>query len=233
MKVVISGFVNTMQKPQRTAGYAYLPFHIFLIPLFLEMLDQYLPKGLGQTYQYIVYYGLGLAFSLIVMWKYLRTSYDVLADNIIKNIVAFIFAYIIYDLLDYLADALLFIILGDAVITANNTALSSIAGESSNVALGLLWFIAPIIEEILFRGVIFGSLQPKNRTLAYVVSITVFALYSVWEYAVALNDWSMLIYMIEFVPLGYALTWLYEKTNCIWIPIFLHMLINVVMTSLG
>lgn len=233
MKVVITGFVNTMQKTQRNAGYAYLPFHIFLIPLFLEMLDRYLPKGIGQTTQYIVYYGLGLLFCFIVMWKYLRSAYDVLADNVIKNIVTFIFAYIIYDLLDYIADALLLVILGDAVIKSNNDAIMSIASIDSKAALGLMWFIAPIIEEILFRGVLFGSLQPKNRTMAYVVSIAVYALYSIWQYAVALNDWRMLIYMIECIPLGYALNWLYEKTNCIWMPIFLHMLINIVVTSMG
>ena len=33
------------------------------------------------------------------------------------------------------------------------------------------------------------------------------------------------------IPAGYALAWLYDKTNCIWMPIFLHMLINALASA--
>jgi len=39
-------------------------------------------------------------------------------------------------------------------------------------------------------------------------------------------DPTVLVYMISFIPLGYVLAWAYEKTNCIWVPILLHILIN-------
>ncbi len=234
MKIVITGFLNTMPKPQRIAGYIYLPFHIIVIPLFLGMLAQYLPGGLDDVTYEIVYYGIGLAFCLICMWKYLRNAYDVLMDNIATNIAAVCFGYVINILLSYLAAGVLFAIVGDKITNPNNNAVINLAGESPRAVIALAVFIAPIVEEILFRGVIFGSLQPKHRRLAFVVSIVLFAFYHVWQHALASMDPTMLWCMISYIPAGYALAWAYEKTNCIWVPIFLHMLINgVFMLLLG
>jgi len=234
MKIVITGFENTMSKPQRIAGYIYLPFHIIVIPLFLAMLAQYLPGGLAETTANIAYYAMGLAFCLIVMWKYLRNAYDVLMDNIATNIAAVCFGYVINILLSYLAAGVLFAILGDKITNPNNTAVINLASESPRAVIALAVFIAPIVEEVLFRGVIFGSLQTKHRRLAFIVSIALFAFYHVWQYALASMDLTMLWYMISYIPAGYALAWAYEKTNSLWVSIFLHMLINgISMLILG
>lgn len=226
MKIVITGFANTMSKPQRIAGYVYLPFHIFVIPLFLGMLAVYLPGGLNDVTLNIILYGVGLAFCLICMWKYLRSAFDTLLDNLAVNISALCFGYVINILLSYLATGVLFAILGDQITNPNNVEVINLASESPRAVMALAVFIAPIVEEILFRGVIFGSLQQKHRRLAFIVSIALFAFYHVWQYALVSNDLTMLWYMISYVPVGYALAWVYEKTNSIWVSIFLHMMIN-------
>lgn len=234
MKVVVTGFVNTMSKPQRIAGLVYFPFHLIVFPLFIGMLATYLPSGLDDITQTTIYYGIGITFCLICMWKYLRRAFDILLDNIVVGLVALVFAFILFFLLTYLADGIMFAILGDNVLNPNNSAIIEAAGKNPNALFGLTVFIAPIVEETLFRGVLFGSLRPKHRMLAYVLSIGLFALYHVWQYALGTGDWMMLIYMLEYIPAGYVLAWLYEKTNCIWLPIFLHMAINLIsMMSLS
>ena len=226
MKIVITGFANTMSKPQRIAGYVYLPFHIVVIPLFLGMLAMYLPGGLNDATLNIILYGTGLAFCLICMWKYLRSAFDTLLDNLAVNISALCFGYVINILLSYLATGVLFAILGDKITNPNNAEVINLASESPRAVIAIAVFIAPIVEEILFRGVIFGSLQQRHRRLAIFVSIALFAFYHVWQYALGSMDVSVLWYMISYIPAGYALAWVYEKTNSIWVPIFLHMLNN-------
>ncbi len=227
MKIVVSGFVNTMPKPQRIAGMVYIPFHLIIFPLFIGMMATYLPTGLTDIAQQTIYYGLGLAFCLVCMWGYLRRAYDILLDNILVSIIAASFALISYFLLTYLAEGLLLTILGDQVSNPNNNAIMDVAGKYPNAIFALTVFIAPLVEETLFRGVLFGSLRPKHRILAYALSIGLFALYHVWQYALGAGDWKMLVYMLEYIPAGYVFAWLYEKTNCIWLPIFLHMGINL------
>ena len=227
MKIVITGFLNTMSKPQRIAGLIYLPFHIIILPLFINMLAEYLPGGLSDTAANAVYYGLGFAFCIICMWKYLRTAFDFLLDNVATNITAMLFGGVSYLLLSYLASGVLFAILGDEQVASNNELISSLADESSRAIVALTVFVAPIVEEVLFRGVVFGTLAPKHRRLAFAASIALFAFYNVWQLALSTMDLKMFLYMVLSIPMGYALAWVYEKTNCLWVPIFLHMLINI------
>ena len=232
MKIVITGFLNTMSKPQRIAGLIYLPFHILILPLFINMLAEYLPGGLSDTAANAVYYGLSFTFCIICMWKYLRIAFDFLLDNVATNITAMLFGGVSYLLLNYLASGVLFAILGDEQVASNNELISSLADESSRAVLALTVFVAPIVEEVLFRGVVFGSLAPKHRRMAFVASIALFAFYNVWQLVLSTMDPKMFVYMIMSIPMGYALAWAYEKTNCLWVPIFLHMLINVLTVGL-
>ena len=172
---------------------------------------------------------MGLIFCLTLMWKYLRSAFDRLCDNKIINAAAFISAYVAYFLLSLIASVVLLAILGDGLLNPNNAAVEELEVQNSGVVMGLSVFIAPLVGEILFRGVLFGSLRRKSRAAAYIVSITVFGLYHVWQYALVSMDWRVLIYMLQYIAPGYALAWLYERTSCIWLPIFMHMAINLVM----
>lgn len=228
MKIVITGFASTMSKPQRMAGYIFLPFHIIILPLFAAMLETYMPGGIDDTTVNLLYYGMGFAFCLIAMWQYLRNAFDVLLDNLATNLAALFFGGISYFLLNYLASGVLFAILGDDLLNSNNEIVLNLTGESSRAAAAIAVFIAPVIEEVLFRGVVFGSLATKHRRLAFFVSIGLFAFYNVWQLAYASMNWTIFAYMILSVPMGYAMAWVYEKTNSIWSPIILHMLINII-----
>lgn len=227
MKIVITGFFNTMSKPQKIAGLVYLPFHMFILPLFLGMAATWLPGGLSELTQNIIYYALGFVFCLAVMWKYLRGAFDIMLDNPFTSIASMVFGYFMYFLLSFLAVGVLIALLGDALSNPNNDAIQSLSESSPRAVLGLAVFIAPVVEEVLFRGAVFGSLRTKHRTWAFIISIGLFALYHVWQYALVSMDAMTLLYIIEYIPAGYVLAWVYEKTNCIWIPIFLHMLINI------
>lgn len=231
MKVIVTGFVNTMPKPQRIAGWIYLPLHIVVIPLLVGILAVYVPI-LGVTEKNadlvcnIVYYALGFAFCLIAFWGYLRGAFDILLDNIGKNLFMIFLAYIIYIMLGYVAGTLLMIIESGQVINPNNEYITTISEENYKATLALTVFIAPVVEEILFRGLVFGSIRAKSRVWAYATSIILFSVYHVWQYALVGMDASLLLYAIQYVPAAYALAWLYERTNCIWMPIFMHMIIN-------
>ena len=43
-------------------------------------------------------------------------------------------------------------------------------------------FLAPVVEEALFRGYVFGNLREYSRGAAYLVSCLVFALIHVWPF---------------------------------------------------
>lgn len=226
MKIIISNFIDTMTRPQRIAGFIYLPLHVLVLPILLGMAAYFLPGGLSLLTSNILYYAIGFSFCLLCFWSYLRQGYDRLLDRLGLNIVAISMGYLINIVLGLLVSGLLVLVLGDEAANPNNELVLDVADLNPRAMMGLAVFAAPVVEEILFRGVLFGSIRPKSRFWAFAVSILAFGFYHVWQLALADMDWRILIYALQYIPVSYALGWVYEKTGSIWAPIFLHMINN-------
>lgn len=224
MKIIVTGFFDTMNRSQRILGLIYLPIHIFILPLLLPLLQT---DALTLN---IIYYTVSFLFCLIVFWRYLRTAFDVLLDNKRNCVLGFFSSYVVYFALTLVVSAALVAVMGAENLTnPNNAEITELAKNSdTRVMLGLAAFLGPVAEETLFRGALFGSIRTKSRIWAYVVSIAAFAIYHVWQYAVVFGDASLLVYALQYVPVGIAFCMAYERTNCIWVPIFLHMVMNLV-----
>ena len=85
-------------------------------------------------------------------------------------------------------------------------------------------FLAPLTEEVLFRGAVFNGIRKTNRIAAYAVSMVLFSVYHIWGYAV--EDPSYWLYTLQYLPAAFLLCRCYERTNSIWCSIFFHMLVN-------
>ncbi|MFV0483501.1 MAG: lysostaphin resistance A-like protein [Bacteroidales bacterium] len=88
------------------------------------------------------------------------------------------------------------------------------AGQAVRVAI-----FAPVVEELIFRGVIMrGLLRKYSPFFAIVFSALLFAAYHLnpWQFSVALY-------------LGLFLGWLRYKTRNIWLPIAAHALNNFIV----
>lgn len=221
-------FEDSTTMPQRVWGLIYLPLHILVLPLFLNMLQFFLPGGLDEVTANIIYYGLGFVFCLSLMWKFLRAAYDRLCDNKLLNIIAFISGFFSYYFLSIISSAILLAIVGDGYFNLNQESVKELAESSPNAMLGLAVFLAPVVEEVLFRGVLFGSIRRKNRLAAYIITILVFGIYHVWQSVLVTMDWRTLVYLLQYIVPGFVLCRMYERTSCIWIPIFMHMAINMI-----
>jgi len=88
-----------------------------------------------------------------------------------------------------------------------------------------------ITEETLYRGLLFQGLQRKNRALAYLVSVSVFAWIHVMGY-VGQFDWrTLLLCFVQYLPAGIILALAYEKTDTIITPILIHIAVNQIGMS--
>lgn len=221
-----------MTKLQRVGGYIYLPLHILILPLLVGMLVVFFPNQADELTANIVYFGIGFLVMIIFERKYLRNAFDRLLDNKLRNAIALIIAFAIYFIFSLLVNGMLLLAFGDEMLSnPNNEEIGQIAEGNFGAIVGLAVFLGPVVEEVLFRGVVFGALREKHRTAAFIVSIVLFAVCHVWQYAVVSMDPMILVFAIQYFAVGYALAWLYENTGCIWMPIFMHMIINAVSMS--
>jgi len=83
--------------------------------------------------------------------------------------------------------------------------------------------LAPIAEELFFRGVVFNAwLREGGRRYAYVGSAALFAVIHV-----------SLISLLPIFLLGLALAWVYERTGSLLAPIAMHATVNGISVALA
>ena len=101
------------------------------------------------------------------------------------------------------------------------------------LTLLILVFLAPFVEETLFRGLVFGGLKEKSRPLAYAVSCALFALVHVWQFAVANRDPAYFLQMVQYLIPGLVLAWAYDHSGTLWASIGLHAGVNALSALAG
>lgn len=213
------------------AGLLYLPLHIFAMPLLLGVFAAVSPGSLTDLQINGLYYFAGLLFVLIFMRGHLRRGFDILLDSKLRSGLSVISGYFVNILLGYGVMLIVISVLGESG-NPNNALVETQTQFNPTTMAALLVLVVPVVEETLFRGVLFGSIREKSRALAYIVSVLVFAFYHIWQFLVIEPSWTTLFYIIEYIPAGFALAWCYEQSGSIWSPVILHMLINGIAVSL-
>jgi len=214
-------FTSRLTPLEAAAVLCYLPMHILGIPLMASY---------GVTQGWLSYadanffcYLLGVMFMMMFAVGFLRRDYDPLCDRSFFVFVQILSHYGLMLCFNYVV-SLIFTMAIPEMENQNNNALMLLAGEGYGKMLAMTVFLAPIVEEVMFRGGIFGILRYRNRNLAYVVSMLAFSIYHVWGFA--LTDPLYWIFILQYLPVSYLLCRIYERTNTIWSSIFMHMLIN-------
>ncbi len=88
--------------------------------------------------------------------------------------------------------------------------------------------LVPITEEMIFRGVVFGTLCKKSPRLALCVSVLIFASIHLLDY-IGTADWkTLLVCFIQYLPAGFALAGAYAMSENIVTPILMHIISNAI-----
>ena len=213
-------FTSRLTKGQAIAALVYLPVHVVLLPLAATFL---MLRGLlDETQANLLCYMLGVVYMLVFLWKFFRRDFDALWDHPWACVREVLVCYGLMWCCNFIVNGM-----GD---NPNNEAVFGMAGMTFGPIAAMAVFMAPIVEEAIFRAGLFGILRRRNRTLAYAVSMAMFSLYHVWSYAFL--DLKNLIYLLQYIPVSFLLCRCYERTNSIWGSIFLHMLVNGISMSL-
>lgn len=216
-------FTSRMSRAQTVLTLLWLPVHCLLLPVLYAFL---FVRGLlvvDEVTANLLIYAVSALVLTLVLRRFFRRDFDALCDRPLSLIFLVLGAYFFSRFCENLIGLLLsaFSLTGTS---DNNEAVIEMAKTSIGPTAAMSVFLAPIVEESIFRGAIFGSLRRRSRFWAYAVSIFSFCLYHVWQHVFL--DPQQLLYMLLYVPASFFLAWVYERTDSIWSSIFLHMLTN-------
>ena len=153
---------------ERFGGTVFFVFYLLLLPLAAGPVRRLAGELLGrpiseELYGAAYYYGL-FAVTALLFHHLLGVSTRRFLDGparTLKTAAAGIVAY--YGLCELAAR--LGKVLADRSGNLNDAAISARTGSAPHMTLLIVVFLAPFVEETLFRGLVFGGLREKSRPL--------------------------------------------------------------------
>lgn len=206
---------------ERRAGVVFLALYLTVFPFLVggvvRVLDVHLPLSLSDTQSNAVYYTIILLVLLAVFWDFLRNAGAIFRGNLRPSLVAFGAGFFAALGLTALAGLIPLPVENPAVVTYK--ARIFVAPAATWAVAGLL---RPAVEEILYRGFLFGAVRRGSRVWAYVLSAGLFALSAVWQYALLEGNGAYLLLMVQYLPLGAVLCWSYDVSGSVYVPMALR-----------
>ena len=214
-----------MKKAEQVLGIIYIPIHAAAMPLLVALIGALAGAELSGPYQMLLYYTISFVLVFIMMFSFLRESFSDFIGDFRRSVRAVIFGYVIYRTLLWVAALLM-----DPFVTGNDPNSEAIIADIAanfKIMLVVTSVLAPIVEETIFRGALFGAIRQKNRALAYIVSVLAFSLFHLWDALLFEFSWNTLLHIVYYIPPSIALAWCYDSSGTIWAPVLLHSLMNV------
>lgn len=97
------------------------------------------------------------------------------------------------------------------------------------VTLVCMVIFVPIVEEVLFRGLILGRLYERIPILGVLLSTLLYAVFRTLPFLGFVQNgdgWYLLVYFLQHIPFCLFLSWLYISTDSIAAPILMQMIYN-------
>ena len=218
-----------MSPGEQIAGVVFFVIYLVVLPFatdpLFRVLEKLLAVNISGTVQNMIYYYVLFAVTVIIFHKFLMRTSRQFADNLGIACKSVLVGLVGLYGLNELAYRLTNLVMVNRT-NLNDTAISAQMSAAPHMTLLIVVFLAPFVEETLFRGLVFGNLKGKSRPVAYVVSCALFALLHVWQFAVVHQDVTYFLLMLQYLVPGVVLAWAYDRSGTLWTSIALHALAN-------
>ena len=223
------GHTAYMSPGEQIAGTVFFVIYLLVLPFaagpLFRLAGDLLGTHIDPGFQNALYYYILFAVTIVIFHGFLGRTSRQLADNLgvaCKTLVAGLIALYGINELVYRLTRLV----SATQTNLNDVSISAQIADAPHMTVLIVVFLAPFVEETLFRGLVFGNLRSKSRTVAYLTSCLLFALLHVWQFAVVSRDLTYFLLMIQYLVPGLVLAWVYDHSGTLWTSIGLHAAAN-------
>lgn len=218
---------------EQIAGVIFFVIYLLVLPFvttpLFDLTQRLLGVSVSAAVRSALYYYILFAVTVVIFHGYLaRTTRRLLDDPglAVRTLAAGLVGLYGLNELFYRLTNLVF----TNHVNLNDSVISARLEGAPHTTLLIVIFLAPFVEETLFRGLVFGNLRGKSRVLAYAVSCALFALLHVWQFVVGGRDVTYFLLMLQYLVPGVVLAWVYDHSGTLWTSIGLHALVNALST---
>lgn len=218
-----------MTQLEKILGGCLLAVYLVVLPLTADPLFDLIQRLFGITISDSVrnsaYYYILFALTVVAFWGYWGRTTRVLLDHVGRVLASVGIGLIaFYGLNEIVWRALQFLSAGQTNL--NDQAILARIGSAPYSTILIVVFLAPVVEEAIFRGYIFGNIREFSRTAAYLVSCLLFALLHVWQFVAVSWDFSYLLVTVQYIIPGLVMAWCFERSGSLWGSVLLHCIVN-------
>ena len=218
-----------MSAGEQIAGTVLFVIYLVVLPFATAPLFRLLGGLLGitisQGLQDMLYYYILFAVTVVIFHGFLGRTSRNFADNLGTSCKFMAVGLVALYGLNELTYRLIQLLVSTQT-NLNDTTISAQIQDAPHTTLLIIIFLAPFVEEVLFRGLVFGNLRRKSAAVGYLVSCLLFALLHVWQFAVVNRDVTYFLLMLQYLVPGVVLAWVYDRTGTLWTSIGLHAAAN-------
>ena len=216
-----------MTKAERWAGWSYFAVQVLVLADIMFLLNSLLPRPLGVMQVNIVIFCLNFVVIWGIFHRFLWNSLKYATKHLGKTLWSVFLAFCVY-YVSNIAVSNLILWLAPGYANANDGAIMSMASENYPLVMLGVVVLVPVVEETLYRGLLFGRLYAKNKILGYAVSVVVFSAVHIVGYLSSYTPLELALSFLQYVPAGLTLAWAYTQADTIWAPVLMHMTINLI-----
>lgn len=220
---------NAPNKAESIFGWCYIAAEQLPIPFLLVLVFNLFGLPVSDLWMNFAFFAVNFVVVVVVFHKFLAASLRQLGrriGHVLGNSVAGFLLYWASNVFVRLVITLCF----PSFANANDAYIQTLANDDYWVIFVGSVILVPLAEETLFRGVIFGTLDKWNRPMAYILSALLFGGIHIAGYL--LNGSYTLqeaaISMLQYLPAGLCLAWVYADTDTIFAPILVHTTNNLI-----
>ena len=214
-------------KTETIAGYIYLAVQLLALQPALVILNMILPVPMDDTTLNIVYFIINFLCVAVLFCRYLLKSGKQAFGNLLRCLCYAFLAFSAYWVASIFVSSLIYGIYPDFSNVNDDNIHQMTQDNFTLMAVGTV-LLAPITEEVLYRGLIFGKLYNRSPVVAYLVSTAAFAALHVVGYIGLYEPKLLLLCLLQYLPAGLCLGWAYASTGTIWTPICVHIMVNLI-----
>ena len=208
-------------------GLIWLATNLLVMPSVFAVFNGLLPSPLSMGMLNVLYYAVNCAVTVFLLRKYLLAAWRTAMSRPAGVVWWAILGYLGYQTLTGIVTTGIVICYPNFTNVNDQNIFAMLEEDTLPLALATV-FLVPLTEETLYRGLIFRKLLEKNRVLAFVVSMLVFAAIHVMGYIGTQPPAVLFLCFLQYLPAGFCLGWCYLQTGTILTPILTHTLVNAV-----
>lgn len=217
----------SMSRGEKILGCIWLVLQVFL-PWLADLANGLLTDPLGSGSLTFVTYLVNFLVTVCIFHRFLSGSLSAAWHSLWELLQAVILGFVFLFALTKLTDWALLRALDIGAASLVDRSISQLASANVYLRLAGILVLAPVIDETLYRGLIYRNLHQKSAAAAYILSILVFALVHTLGHVGTAGIQTMVLCFLRYLPAGLCLAWTYSKADNIVAPIIVHAAINAI-----